>query len=413
MFTPEDRPRDFLRLSERPVSSAPALVPQEKDPGLAFLMSLLLPGLGQLYCGKRSRAVWTLVFFAAGLAAFIFGWKLSEGGTKGSELLLGTGLRTALVLYVFAFLDAYYTARELSDGTDSRMVYNPRVAAVLNLLTRGFGYWYVDERGKGIVIFFLIGLAAQGASHLQNQTYAALIEVAIEIALAVLAADAYRIAKRENELHQQKFANVYAPAAVLTPSSGLQPHLPLALAGLFVAGYAGLAALGILIPDYTTIDQSQAQVRKLEDRISYSNPKYDVEMQIPPTWQFTKAQPEYFAAAEHPEAACSALFLAAPRWPWTTLESLGDSLVSSQQGDQPGGAGIEHRSSRLGNLPAVEILFRSPSDIDLGDETITIDRQEHYVLAAKGLSVYALLFFYEEPCTADVEFIRQNVTIGN
>jgi hypothetical protein len=40
-------------------------------------------------------------------------------------------------------------------------------------------------------------------------------------------------------------------------------------------------------------------------------------------------------------------------------------------------------------------------------------RREHDVLAAQGLTVYALLFFYGEQDTADVEFIRQDVTIGN
>jgi hypothetical protein len=68
------------------------------------------------------------------------------------------------------------------------------------------------------------------------------MEAAIEIALAVLAADAYRIAKCENKLHQQKFADLYASPAALAPSPGLEPHLPLVLAGLFVRGYLGLAA---------------------------------------------------------------------------------------------------------------------------------------------------------------------------
>ncbi len=117
-------------------------MPQEKDPGAAFFLSRLAPGVGQLYCGKRSRGVWTLVFFVVGIAAAVFGWiLLVQDSTKGSELLLGTGLRTALARNVFAFLDAYYTARELSDGTDS--------AAIGNFLTRGFVYFYSHPAWTG------------------------------------------------------------------------------------------------------------------------------------------------------------------------------------------------------------------------------------------------------------------------
>jgi hypothetical protein len=55
-----------------------------------------------------------------------------------------------LVLYVFSFLDAYYVAREINAGMDSLVdSNNPRVATTLNLLTNGFGYWYLGERTKG------------------------------------------------------------------------------------------------------------------------------------------------------------------------------------------------------------------------------------------------------------------------
>lgn len=325
MFTPEDASRDSRELKSESATAYMVRMPEEKDPGAAFFLSLLAPGVGQLYCGKRSRGVWTLVFFVVGIAAAVFGWILLEqDSTKGSELLLGTGLRAALALYVFAFLDAYYTARELSDGTDSQMVYNPRVAAILNFLTRGFGYWYLDERRKGVFIFFLIGVATRASRNVQNPTYAALLELGIEIVVAVLAADAYRIARHQNELHREKLASVSAPATALAPSPGLQPHIPLTLAGLFVAAYVGFVAPGILMPNYDTIDQNSVQITELEDRLTYQNPKYGVEVQVPFTWQFTEAQAGVFAQAEHTEENCMAIFWRIPdsrglRWNPTAI----------------------------------------------------------------------------------------------
>lgn len=128
------------------------LPPQPKNPGLAFLISLLLPGLGQFYCGKVKRGLWTLVFFLLAMAGVVFLFPHLE--KEGFDTLWAIAFRTALVLYGFGFLDAYLTAREMSAGTHQHMLENPRVAAVLNLLTRGFGYWYVGERKKAIVFSF-------------------------------------------------------------------------------------------------------------------------------------------------------------------------------------------------------------------------------------------------------------------
>ena len=49
---------------------AEQLIPQtqHKSAGLAFLLSLFLPGAGQLYCGKRFRGLVTLCFSLLGAA---------------------------------------------------------------------------------------------------------------------------------------------------------------------------------------------------------------------------------------------------------------------------------------------------------------------------------------------------------
>jgi TM2 domain-containing membrane protein YozV len=128
---------------DRPVG---AFVPQtpHKSAGLAFLLSLLLPGAGQFYCGKMGRGWITLGFWLLGLI----------GSFARSEGLKGTGILLITVLWIFSFLDAYFTAIEINRGQDAQVdVQNPRVAVTLNLLTAGFGYFYLGERSKGIVIF--------------------------------------------------------------------------------------------------------------------------------------------------------------------------------------------------------------------------------------------------------------------
>lgn len=93
--------------------SKPSFAPQQ-NPTLAFLLSLLLPGPGQFYCRKNSRAVWTLLFFIIGLGATILLTQMFPGSDLG--LLLGIPLRVAVFLYVFASLDTYFTAREMFSG---------------------------------------------------------------------------------------------------------------------------------------------------------------------------------------------------------------------------------------------------------------------------------------------------------
>lgn len=46
--------------------------PVARNPSLAFFLSLLLPGLGQFYCRKNSRGVWTLAFFVITLSVTIW-----------------------------------------------------------------------------------------------------------------------------------------------------------------------------------------------------------------------------------------------------------------------------------------------------------------------------------------------------
>jgi TM2 domain-containing membrane protein YozV len=129
--------------------------PVPRGPLVAFLLSLVFPGTGQIYCGKTSRGLWTLAIFFPALALTVY-CTLQLGGADGkfNAFFWGILLRITLFLYVFAFLDAFFTAREMTAGTDVFIAESPRVAAILNLLTRGFGYFYLGQRELGLTVFF-------------------------------------------------------------------------------------------------------------------------------------------------------------------------------------------------------------------------------------------------------------------
>jgi hypothetical protein len=93
---------------------------RHKSAGLALLLSLILPGAGQLYCGKSFRGGMTLSFSLVG-AALCF--------MRQQPNLQGTGVLLVVVLYVFSFLDAYFTAMEINSAEDVQVdAQNPRVA---------------------------------------------------------------------------------------------------------------------------------------------------------------------------------------------------------------------------------------------------------------------------------------------
>jgi len=105
---------------------------------VALLLSLVLPGAGHLYCGKRGTGLWILALFALAVA-----------------LVLWTPIFIIqpVAIYIFASVDAFLTTREYNSGRGCLPGGNPRIAFVLNLLTGGFGYFYLGERKLGMFVF--------------------------------------------------------------------------------------------------------------------------------------------------------------------------------------------------------------------------------------------------------------------
>lgn len=252
-------------------SYSPYLPPSEhKSAGLAFGLSLLIPGAGQFYCGKIVRGALTLGFWILGLL-FCF---------SGSQMLLAAGLGTMFVLWLFAFVDAYLTAIEVSQGLDEVVdVQNPRVAVVLNLLTSGFGYFYLGERTKGIVTFAVFQLIRVLILTKVSGIASTVISTVLLLLQLAMAADAYRIATRQlkealgvnarpeatpaipaPEQAQIPFAyaqvsselTLPAPQTIspTPPGSRLPKEVPLALAGLLAFGFIVFAIIGTVLAPF-------------------------------------------------------------------------------------------------------------------------------------------------------------------
>ena len=209
--------------------------PRHKSAGLAFGLSVLIPGLGQFYCGKTARGAMTLGFWLLGLVLSI---------ARVSTAVTGQALIVMLVLWIFSFLDAYFTAIEINQGQDDIVdVQNPRVAVTLNLLTAGFGYFYLGERTKGITIF--IGMQVARLLFRATGFWGVLIGLGLFVLQLLVAQDAYRIARRQ--VKEALGTEAAQPVANAAPSSRLPVQVPVALACVVVAGSVLLVVIGLAV----------------------------------------------------------------------------------------------------------------------------------------------------------------------
>lgn len=206
--------------------------PRHKSAGLACLLSFLVPGVGQLYCQKTGRGLLTLGFLVLGFFLRVVGDRSDIG------LLVG------FALWVFAFLDAYFTAIEINSGIDDQVdLENPRVAAVLNFLTAGLGYFYLGERAKGITLFLVLNLLKFGVGGSTGywKGVVALLSITISV---VMSADAWRIATQRIQGIVRSLQNGPIPAA---KPSRLPVFVPLGIGALACAAFLGLIVFGVTI----------------------------------------------------------------------------------------------------------------------------------------------------------------------
>ena len=209
--------------------------PRHKSAGLAFLLSFLIPGAGQFYCGKNGRGGMTLAFWLLGLIFCI---------AHPSTTIVGEALIVMLVLWIFSFLDAYFTAIEINRGQDDLVdEQNPRVAVLLNLLTAGFGYFYLGERTKGLTLFVVMQVARFAVP--STGFWGVLIGLVLVVVQLLVAWDAYRIAHRQ--VIEAMARDTTPPVPDANPASRLPVQVPVVLACLLPFGFVMVGAIGLVL----------------------------------------------------------------------------------------------------------------------------------------------------------------------
>jgi len=280
----------MLNLTDYPTLPPLELTPPatRRSPALAFTLSLLFPGFGHLYIGLRRNAAWIAVIQALALMT----------ASTGSGVLFYQAMLTLPSLYCFAAADAYFGAREWNAGATSRMTgNNPRIAAVLNFLTKGFGYFYLGDRTKGIVCFLIVSVIQAILSAASNMLLTAL-GLALQIGIAV---DVYRATKhRLYEINPE----LKGDAVSVANPGGLPPTVVTAalllLAITVTIGYGSLFALnGRFIT-------KGGQVEQGPDGLKYTNTKENISLTAPVDWD---TRPSNYALVFAAGDGCSVLLL--------------------------------------------------------------------------------------------------------
>jgi hypothetical protein len=107
-------PNDVISLY---ATAAPAPVPKRKSAGLAWLLSMVLPGLGHFYCGLKLRGALVMGFSVAGMAAFWMSIAAQATGRGFDQNVLGAAF---LVLPVLSGSSTPTSPRERSTGASTR-----------------------------------------------------------------------------------------------------------------------------------------------------------------------------------------------------------------------------------------------------------------------------------------------------
>ncbi len=375
-----------------PAPPTPPPKDQRKRPGLAFVLSLVFPGLGHLYCGKRKTGVIVAFFSAIAFAGVIF--------LKASQPFWGPALRASIILYAFAFLDAFYDAREINAGMEPFIVgNNPRIAAMLNLLTNGFGYFYLGERKKGLIWFFVLRIFAGVVRQAGKQDGKIALSVVLEIVLVIISIDAYRLARA-----QMRAAFPECDLDPFASPGGLTAPVPMALAAVFALNYIALVAFGASMPIYAPLDQSAATVRKSAQGYTYSNPRYRVELTAPEDWDLDATRRDQFVHAKKHKGGCSVQLLAEANNPIFGAEAVKRAILDTNRNyillsDQP---------AELAGLPGRKLAFST--------KVKEVDVLQNYFLVQKGLTRYSLIetmaSVLADDCNADFDRIRPTVKLA-
>ena len=281
------------------------------------------------------------------------------------------------------------------------------------------------------MILFSVGLLNRVAIRIEEEPIGTLLGLAMEIILVVLAADAYRMARRslrerlagrsgEDALESKEMLtlDLDKPSLPQEPQSPAEDplsivggaRLPLALAGLFFLGYWTLILAGLLMPDYETMDQSQVEINELEEGGKvYSNPEYGVQFRVPEGWEIDLTDTDYLLQITTLGGACHVGLMIDSTFPFYGPQNTANDLVEEIQTNYPNFQLQDRRSATLATLPAHEVVFQA--------EVEGSDVGQSYLIAHHGSTVFTLITTmaggFEELCGEDAESIRENLDLGS
>lgn len=374
---------DYQPLS--PLEPEPAATP--KSAAKAFLISLLLPGIGQIYA-KRATAGWiTFAFFSFFL--------LGEIGLRvAGQAVAAWGLVFYLLsLYIFAFLDAYFSTLEYNQGISSYLIGgNPRIACILNFLTNGIGYFYLGERSKGILMVIGFVLLRQFArSWISKHSW---INVVWIILQCLLAFDAYRLARKRLLESFPQMANHSWRASA---SGQLTPAVPVSAALVLIVGISGLVGLGLFARGSDGINAASMDIQTTPEGTEYSNKALGLKLVLPDHWQIEQRPGKNNLYANKADGSCRIILMRA--FSWSSPETFQKDM-EREIARKPGFSVYGHAAGQLGNLPAA--MMR----VGLGTNVT-----EQIATAKIGRTVYTLIEVdqsEEEACTAELNQIRNS-----
>ena len=103
-------PKCGVRVSEPPVSRIP-IIPEQKNVGLAVVLSFFIPGLGQIYCGKVARGLGIIVLSI--LMFLMFGFAAASNPNSSDAAV---PLLLWILVYLWNLYDAYKLAGKINRG---------------------------------------------------------------------------------------------------------------------------------------------------------------------------------------------------------------------------------------------------------------------------------------------------------
>jgi len=126
-----------------------------KEPGLACLLSMVLPGAGQFYSGRLTRG---LLLGLTTFGCFGFGFYLLCSPAGNVSLALGL-IAAQFGVWAFSCFDAHRCARELNSAeqeAERGMSKDPWIAVLLSVLIPGLGHLYLRRWVLGFFCLILL-----------------------------------------------------------------------------------------------------------------------------------------------------------------------------------------------------------------------------------------------------------------